>query len=678
MPVTRREFLRANAAAILWAGMPAPQAGPLQTTAAQATRPRLKRKDSFFGIHFDLHPNRDDTILGRDVTEQMIETFLRRVSPDYVQYDCKGHPGYAGYPSLVGIPSPGIVKDSLEIWRRVTARHGVALYIHYSGVWDSVACERHPDWAATKADGKPDKDKTSTFGPYVDRLLIPQLLEVSEKYDLDGAWIDGECWAVIPDYGEGARRRFAEATGLTALPSKPGEPGWREFLDLNREQFRRYVRHYLEALHATRPQFQVASNWLYSTMVPERPDLPVDFLSGDYLGNASISTARLEARYLAATGKPWDLMAWGFQSGKSFMHKPSVQLMQEAAVVLAQGGGFQIYYQPSRAGHLDASLIEVMGRVADWCRARQPFCHKTEPVPGIGVLFSSHDLYKGDRLFGGWGAAINPARGVVDALVECHHSVDVVPDWRLDENLAHHPLVVVPDWPDIGESAREALVRYARGGGSLLLVGAGTARLFAPELGVEFDGKPAEQPAFVIGKEVPGNATGLWQAVRPVEAVAIETRYPAIDTTRDGACAATVVNCGHGRIAAVYGPVGVMVASSHAPAVREFLDRVVRRVYAPQVEIDGPPTLEAALRKTGSRYLLHLCNATNMQVAADYAVNDFVPSVGPVGIRVRLPVEPRSARIEPGGRVVRGEWSGGVWTGTVPSVHVHSVVVFET
>jgi hypothetical protein len=260
---------------------------------------------------------------------------------------------------------PGIaIDEGAPPGRRVTARHGVALYIHYSGVWDSVACERHPDWAATRADGRPDTDKTSTFGPYVDRLLIPQLLEVSAQYDLDGAWIDGECWAVIPDYGEAARRLFRDATALATLPSKPGEPGWREFLDLNREQFRRYVGRYLEALHAKRPSLQVASNWLYSTFVPERPDLPVDFLSGDYLGNASISTARLEARYLAATGKPWDLMAWGFQSGKGFVHKPSVQLMQEAAVVLAQGGGFQAYYQPSRAGYLDGSLVEVMGRGA--------------------------------------------------------------------------------------------------------------------------------------------------------------------------------------------------------------------------------------------------------------------------------------------------------------------------
>jgi hypothetical protein len=67
-----------------------------------------------------------------------------------------------------------------------------------------------------------------------------------------------------------------------------------------------------------------------------------------------------------------------------------------------------------------------------------------------------------------------------------------------------------------------------------------------------------------------------------------------------------------------------------------------------------------------------------MQVAADYAVTDFVPPVGPVGIRVRLPVEPRSTRIEPGGPPVRGSWSDGVWAGTVPLVHVHSVVVFET
>ena len=59
----------------------------------------ISRKNAFFGLHFDLHPGKEDTELGADITEEMISALLERVKPDYVQYDCKGHAGYTGYPS---------------------------------------------------------------------------------------------------------------------------------------------------------------------------------------------------------------------------------------------------------------------------------------------------------------------------------------------------------------------------------------------------------------------------------------------------------------------------------------------------------------------------------------------------------------------------------------------------
>ncbi|MGC8794403.1 MAG: hypothetical protein ACP5U2_13540, partial [Bryobacteraceae bacterium] len=381
MLLTRRDFVLALA--VLTRGLRAAPARP-------------PRRECFFGVHFDLHPNVNDRELGRDVTEEMIERFLERVGPDFVQYDCKGHPGILGYPSRVS-RSATIVQDSLALWRRVTARHGVALYIHFSGVWDSLAVREHPEWARRRPDGKPDDRQTSTFGPYVDARMIPQLKEAIEKYDLDGAWVDGECWATNPDYGKAVAKAFRRATGFKKLPKRPEEPGWLEFLEFNREQFRRYLRHYVEAIHAFRPGFQIASNWMYSTIVPERPDIPVDFISGDYLGNACISSARLEARYISQTGKPWDLMAWGFQSAQSNrvgpVHKPAVQICQEAAVVLAQGGAFQVYYNPTRAGWIDDRHIEVMARVARFCRQRQALSHGSETVPQIGLLFSTHSLY---------------------------------------------------------------------------------------------------------------------------------------------------------------------------------------------------------------------------------------------------------------------------------------------
>ena len=62
---------------------------------------------------------------------------------------------------------------------------------------------------------------------------------------------------------------------------------------------------------------------------------------------ATISSA-FEARCLAPQGKPWDLMAWGFSwdGGKMPMSiKSSVQLEQEAAQIMAMGGGVQFYFQ---------------------------------------------------------------------------------------------------------------------------------------------------------------------------------------------------------------------------------------------------------------------------------------------------------------------------------------------
>ncbi|MBM3748458.1 MAG: hypothetical protein FJW34_21980 [Acidobacteria bacterium] len=657
-------------------------AAPLARLRAQPPKPRLPRKDCFFGIHFDLHPQKRDTALGRDVTEEMIERFLAQVKPDYVQYDCKGHAGYLGYPSKVGTSSPGIVKDSLEIWRRVTARHGVALFIHFSGVWDSLAVEQHPEWARGRPDGKPEPNQTSTFGPYVDELMIPQLKEAAARYDLDGAWVDGECWATNPDYSPAAARAFREATAISELPKGPRDRGWLEFLEFNRAQFRRHVRHYVDALHAARPGFQIASNWLYSTMVPERPDLPVDYISGDYLGNASISTARLEARYMSQTGMPWDLMAWGFVSGRATpvgpVHKPAAQLQQEAAVVLAQGGGFQIYYQPTRTGHIDDRHTGVMSRVARFCRARQALSHKTDTVPQVGVVFSTRSLYRAaGKLFGGWGAASNPARGWVDALLENHYSVDVLPEWKLEQMARSYPLIVAPDWPDLGEKVRDVLAGYVKQGGQLLVAGAANAVLFRDLLQVKLSGQAADQLAFVPGEEVFANVKGIWQHVELAGAEALFERYPTCDSTRDGKCAATFNRVAAGAVVAVYGPIGTVFATTHAAAVRQVARRLVERLFTPTISMEGPPTVEMALRKKGDMLLVHLLNSTAMQVAGEYVNTDFIPPVGPLRLSLRLKNRPRRATFHPEGRALAGVWKDGVWSALIDRLEIHGLLALE-
>ncbi|MEW5901150.1 MAG: hypothetical protein AB1715_06785, partial [Acidobacteriota bacterium] len=362
----------------------------------------VHRRDAFFGLHFDLHPSKTDTSLGADVSEDNIGTLLDRVRPDYVQYDCKGHAGYAGYPTKIGRASPGIVKDSLAVWRKATKERGIELFIHYSGLWDSKAIEEHPEWARLDAQGKRDANATSVFGPYADELLIPQLKEVTSAHDLDGLWADGECWAAQLDYSRSAIEAWKKETGLSTAPKDRSEPHWLEWKIFHRNAFENYLCHWVDALHSFNPNLQITSNWMYTTFAPKPVVAKLDFLSGDYSPSLSVDRARVEARYLSSAGLPWDLMAWGFDRGQDqgWSLKRPIHLMQEAGVVLMQGGGFQVYNNPTRSGFIIPTIVDQLSEVAAFCRARQAFSHKTRSVPQVALLLSETSLWdRMDRVF---------------------------------------------------------------------------------------------------------------------------------------------------------------------------------------------------------------------------------------------------------------------------------------
>ncbi len=211
------------------------------------------------------------------------------------------------------------------------------------------------------------------------------------------------------------------------MPRKPGEPHWFEFLQFNREAFRRYLRHYIAEVKKTNPDFQYCSNWAFTDHMPEPVSAPVDFLSGDYAPEDSVNSARLSGRYLARQGKPWDLMAWSFSRGKTKdgrNQKTAVQLQREAAVVLALGGGFQAYFTQKRDGSIREERVPVMAEVAKFCRARQALCHHATQVPQVALLFSTAAHYrKSNGLFARDLARMS---GTLQALLESQQSVELL------------------------------------------------------------------------------------------------------------------------------------------------------------------------------------------------------------------------------------------------------------
>ena len=71
---------------------------------ASETPKRLTRAESFFGAHFDFHASNETPNIGANTTPEMVQAIIDAFHPDYLQVDCKGHPGFSSYPTKVGIP----------------------------------------------------------------------------------------------------------------------------------------------------------------------------------------------------------------------------------------------------------------------------------------------------------------------------------------------------------------------------------------------------------------------------------------------------------------------------------------------------------------------------------------------------------------------------------------------
>jgi hypothetical protein len=643
--------------------------------------PRLRRSESFLGVHFDFHAGDDCTEIGKGVDREMVEYIIEKVKPDYVQCDCKGHAGRSSYPTKAGNPAPGFVKDPLKIWRQVTAEKGVALYLHYSGVWDSKAVEVHPEWARINEKGERDKRLTSVYGPYVDKLLIPQLKELSDEYGVDGVWVDGECWATEREYADPVIKAFQKQVGTKEVPRKPGDPYWFEFSEFCRDGFRSYLNHYVTVMHEHNPKFQIASNWMYSSMVPEPVTINVDYISGDFSPMDSVNTARFEGRSMVHQGKPWDLMSWSFtRTDGLYSTKTVPQLKQEAAIVLALGGGFQAYFPQRRDGSVRKWQMELMGQVAEFCRARQQICHKAKPFPQVGLIYSGKAFYrKARKLFAAYGGEVVPLRGVLQSLLESQNVVDIVMEHHLDGRMQEYPLLIYPEWDTIDPAFRKELLDYVYQGGNLLIVGPRAAALFEKELGVVLHGKATEK---VNGLEYDGWVTGIKSLFQKAElserAKSVGKVHTDNDVDSPSEPAASITNYGKGKLAATYLNLGERYRNGATSVSREFLQALVRELMPdPLVTVSGSHHMDVSANRKDGKLAINLVNTAGPHGNGKVFVFDDIPAVGPLSVAIRHGRKPNQVTLEPHGRRIDYIYREGKIHVTVPRLAIHEIIVVE-
>jgi hypothetical protein len=643
-----------------------------------------------FGLHYDLHADAKDTVLGAELTPERLREQLAKVKPDVVQCDCKGAAGYASYPTKIGYASPGIVRDALRIHRDVTRELGIPLSVHFEGLLNARAIELHPDWSVLDCHGKPIIFSSTCAGiacprsPYLDEMMIPQMLEVIDEYDVDGFWIDGDNYVMRDCYCPRCREEFARRTGIAKPPESVDDPDWPAWRGFQRDSFVEYVTRYTEAVHRRKPECAVCSNWMYSMRQPGPALAPVDYLSGDYMPSLGCERAEMEGRYMDGHRVPWNLMAWTFctpGNGIPGQLKTAPHLCQEAAEIMSCGGSVFLYDQPQRSGWLTSWHQDIFAEVARFCRERQPFCQNTRSLPEAALLFSDPHVWKHNPEPFCMGECFYGVEGALHALIENQIHTDVLDETRFLDRLRQYKLVVVAEQDPVSPLVLSALADYAREGGSVLLTGAHLADL-CPELAGVVAIEPVRKEVWhvPVGGEC-ASLSGPWRPVRPVaaEMYAPLMREQQIGKDETAFPAVTVRRLGRGRVAAIHGDFMRNYLLCHHPRLRAFVRELLGSFdIAWTCRVVGPPQIEVSLRESEGRLLVNLVNrAVTPTLTPRLHIVEEVPPTGRITVELRLEKKPRAVTLEPGAQPVKRSYRDGRLTAQVEEVRMHSILAVE-
>lgn len=665
-----------------------------------------KRKDSFLGIHSDFHATPAFGTVGATLREEDIREICRKLKPDFWEIDSKGHPGWASYPSKLKNSVPSIAFDTLEMWRRVTREEGVALYLHYSGLWDIRYGNEHPEECVVNADGSVRIGAIRPQSRYVDELMIPQLMEMAGDYGVDGVWIDGDCWMVYPDFHPKTVASFEAEYKISLngkFPAEPTDPYYYEYTEFCRELYRRYVRHYTDTLHSAYPDFQICSNWAFTDHMPEKVCADVDFISGDLDPKNSLNSARYAGRALVRQGKPWDLMSWNFRFRvleKINLAKHPIQVLQEAVATISLGGAYQDDVLQFSDGSPNVVELRELAGVYEFLRERKDYCFHGTLKKQVALLLSTHDRSLVKHPQGKLYSRKNNenAYGATALLCDAGQSVEIAFEHTLKDHFSEYPVIVVPE--TVNELKTDLildLLEYAKNGGSLLLIGKKTNELFSaagspftleecPEIagddyvafdvGYNFTTQPFKQPYFFTMDNK--HFGGL---VSPCMITSQNDREYALfgkDQRSTPYVLAASCKYGLGTVSAIGFDIGKQYLMARQYLHCDLIKTILGQMYEPVARIESSLGIVeiVSLEKDG-KLMLQLLNANGGHCDPNMITENFIPPALDIRISVLAPKPPKRIVLQPQHKELPFEYRDGRAYFEISRLDIHNVVEVE-
>ena len=651
-----------------------------------------KREDCFFGLHFDKHATPETKEIGITYPAEIIERICKEIKPDYIQTDAKGLEGLSCYPTKVGNQAPEMKGDILRVWRDVTKKHDIPLYAHFCGVVDKECGRKHPEWSCEELDPINHhvffgKGSMSIFGPYVDELLIPQIKELAGEYQLEGVWIDAEAIYTAVDVSENAKKAYIKEYGKKPPESDKSE-NYAEYLDFLRDSFNKYVNYYVREIKKDYPAFEICSNMSMGSSTPDEKEYDIDFCSVDLSGETAIDSVRYETRLMMNRGKPWDCMSWDYRSSCGHANgysdiKTKAQMCQEAAAVIATGGGYQIYHHMGfyKPMIFEKYAIELFKAVSEFCRAREEFCFKAKSVPDVGVVFSTENYYKlkGKPFERGETDYEKIIMGALCGTLNTGRSVDLILTHQV-KDLSNYPILVLPETKNLEAKLKTQLLEYVKNGGTLFLAGPSSIKHFKQELCLKAiaEGKKGGNHNLSFCSD--DGVADLHGDYVVVEIDKGEVKDNLIvgeySKTPQEIIGLFVVPYGKGKIVSSTFNVFLDYANSKNSAIRNLIERAITTEEY-NVKIKGTRYVETVLMEKDRLRMLNLINVSGEHGDLAVGAYDEILPIYNIGVEFSCPYRPERIVAQPEGIEIPFKYEDKKVKFTLDRLDIHTVIVAE-
>ncbi len=674
-------------------------------------------QNAFIVFHAD-HHTRGESEVGRDADEKQTRDMIYTASPDMIQIHAKGNPGWTTYPSEVGFTPPLLCKDVLGMWRRIAKDREIPFSVYYNLGRDGEIMSRRPESNRVDAGGGLRERMLNYDEKIRSTYLLPQITEIIDSYDPEGFWFDGSCFTVSTCYQESSLERWRAESDL-AVPRTPDAPGWDQFKEMHREIYREFVGETARLIHKARPHCLVAVNVAYNTLMPEKPDPNIDYLTcdiADHIESIGPAAGMMDGQHL-----PFDLMVALWYSDRRFMAdaesslhpKPLAQLQQEAATIISHGGRFSAWETPTQESALRPSHMKVFSELSSWLRARQEWCVHSRNEVDVSLLHSPDTHYANTRESELCFPNYSPQLSAACRLLESHHVLyEVLPAWRLEERDISGKVLIVEDPRVITPSQLGGLRAFVDVGGIVLLTG-DAAIAGGPELrelaGIDtVRTRPAPLSFSIDGVDsTVGTVERFYSLKEGNGSVALKAGFvgdgippkfgelPWDNAESDSY--PLLISSSTSKVFTCAVPIHSEIASCDSAGTRLFLEsawRAILDVVLPQahrkLSFDGPETMNLTLRTQPerNRHVLHMVNRHPGAITAGsiFPKIESIDAAPASSIRIKLPTAPGKVYVAPdttgthhGPETPLGEiYESGELRLEIDGFSIHKMVVIET